>query len=154
MTVFAQSQPTPSARETELAREAEHALAALSVNGGAITLRLADAERERDVRLPIGAVHLLLEILSAMADGRGVTVVPEDAELTTAQAADILNVSRPYLIGLLDRGAIRHRRVGTHRRVRLADLLAYERHAAQERERALDELVAQAQEHGMGYDRG
>ena len=92
-----------------------------------------------------------MDVLAGLARGRRVVVVPEDAELTTQQAADMLNVSRPYLIGLLEAGKIAHRRVGMHRQVLLRDLEAYRAARRVESAAALDELAAQAQELGMGY---
>ena len=88
-----------------------------------------------------------------MATGRGVTLIPEDAELTTVESADILNVSRPYLIGLLENGDIPFRKVGAHRRVRLEDVMSYKEKVDQERESVLDELVEDAQDQNMGYEK-
>ncbi|WP_329787654.1 helix-turn-helix domain-containing protein [Lentzea sp. DG1S-22] len=84
-----------------------------------------------------------------MAAGHGVSVVPADAELTTQQAADMLNVSRPYLIGLLKAGEIEYRMVGKHRRIKAASLVEYMRSDDQRRRRAADELSALTQEMGM-----
>ena len=94
-----------------------------------------------------------MDILEAMAAGRGVTIIPENAELTTVEAADVLNVSRPFIIKLLDEGAIPHRKVGKHRRIRMDDVMNYKAKIDAEREAALDQLVAEAQEHDMGYRR-
>jgi len=108
-------------------------------------------ERQETLTLPRGAVRLLKELLAEMPRGHGVTVLPLGEELSTQQAADLLNVSRTYLVGLLEEGTIPSRLDGNHRRVRLDDLLAYKRRDDQERLKVLDELVAQAQELKMGY---
>jgi excisionase family DNA binding protein len=111
-----------------------------------------DAENAEPIELPAGAVTLLMDILDAMASGQVLTLISENAELTTMQAADILNVSRPFLIKLLEEGQIPYRKVGKHRRIRTEDMLNYRRAIDQKREAALDQLVADAQKQDMGYD--
>ena len=102
-----------------------------------------------DLILPRQALALLRDLLSEMAQGNAVTIVPTHAELTTQEAANLLNVSRPYLIKLLEKGEIAHHKVNKHRRIRFDDLMAYKQQQALQSSQALDELAQQAQELGM-----
>lgn len=142
----------PSEREAVIARTSKQLLSQYAREDQSLTVQVMDADHEEPIELPAGAVTLLLDILGAMASGQGVTIIPEDAELTTVQAADILHVSRPFLIKLLDEGKIPYRRVGKHRRIRMEDVMNYKRAIDQQREAVLDQLVADAQEQNMGYD--
>ena len=112
-----------------------------------------DGEPEQLLELPAGAVTLLMEILEEMAAGRSVSLIPENAELTTVEAAEVLHVSRPYLIKLLTAGALPYRKVGKHRRIRLEDVMAFKSRIDRDREAVLDELAADAQANDMGYAR-
>ena len=105
----------------------------------------------RAVRIPTSALRLLLEVLTEIGQGNAVSIIPIHAELTTQEAADVLNVSRPFLVQLLEKGDIPFHKIGTHRRVRYQDVIAYKNRIDAERRNALDELAAQAQELGMGY---
>jgi excisionase family DNA binding protein len=99
--------------------------------------------------MPGPAAELMIRILGKMAAGQGVTVIPMNAELTTQQAADLLNVSRPYLVRLLESGQIEFRKVGTHRRVMAESLYDYKRRALVAQKDAADELSALGQEMGL-----
>lgn len=112
---------------------------------------IRSAGSEETIELPGIAVRMLVDLLRQLAAGNAVTVIPIHAELTTQQAAELLGVSRPFLIKQLDDEVIPHRKVGRHRRVLFSDLMAYKRSMDVGRERALDELAAQAQELDMGY---
>ena len=140
-----------SPEERELARSSRRSLARLVHADQTLSLLPADHEDDRPIEIPAGAVALLMDILDAMAAGRGVTLVQEAAEMTTVQAAELLRVSRPYLIGLLESGAIPFRRVGKHRRIRGEDIIAYKERTDRAREAVLDELAALAQKHDFGY---
>lgn len=142
----------PTEEESRQARESVQRLAShLSARRGLRVQIVEDGLPNQTLAIPASAVRLLGDILTEMAQGNTVTLTPVHAELTTQQAADFLNVSRPYLIGLLERGDIPYRKVGTHRRVLFEDLLEYKRRSDAARDEALTELVAEAQELGMGY---
>lgn len=139
----------PTESEADLARKSSRLLAACIGNGPTARLRVIDGNDE--IVVPVHALKLLVDILAQMGEGRGVTVLPIKAELTTQQAANLLNVSRPYLISLLERGELNFRKIGKHRRILLEDLLAYQRETRKKQVAALEELAKQAQELGMGY---
>lgn len=143
--------PTPKASEE--AQVALRALDGLPRRRGSRTISVRpDGEGQSvSVTVPKEAFDLFLEVLGQMANGNAVTIVPVHAELTSQQAAEMLNVSRPFLVGLLDEGKIPFRLVGTHRRVKVSDLLAYKQLDDARREAVLDELAAEAQKHGLGY---
>lgn len=103
------------------------------------------------ISLPASAIELLQQILAELANGNAVTVAPKHSYVTTQQAADMLNVSRPFLVGLLDHRAIPFKRVGNRRRIRLDDVLAYKRRDEMHREALLDELTAEAEDLGLEY---
>jgi len=141
----------PSREDVERARTSGQRLAPLARRGQPLTLRVRDAGEEETIELPAGAVSLLQAILEDMASGRGVTIVPQNAELTTQQAADFLNVSRPFLVQLLEQKKLPFRMVGTHRRIRFEDVLRYKENTDAERRKVLDQLATEAQELKMGY---
>lgn len=114
-------------------------------------IRIRPADGDEEVVVPESAFRLFIELLELMAKGSAVTVVPVNAELTTQQAADLLNVSRPFLVGLLEQGVIPFRRVGNRRRVLMRDLLAFKERDDLERRIVADKLAAEAQELGLEY---
>ena len=144
----------PSERETEEAKVSSRMLSPSIRRNRPLTFRSVDetaAEQETIITLPANAARLLLEILVQMAEGTAVTLLPTQAELTTQQAAAILNVSRPFLVRLLEHGQIPYRKVGTHRRILLRDVIAYQEGTDTARVRSLDELANLSQELNLGY---
>lgn len=137
----------PTAEVAALAADASRRL--FRVTGAnqrdACVVRFESAPDE-PVVLPAPAIRLLGMLLAELAKGNTVTLMPQHAELTTQEAADLLNVSRPYLVDLLESGRLPFHKVGTHRRVRLADLMTYKRKRDAESEEALNELARLSQE--------
>ncbi len=120
-------------------------------NPSGVTVSLNADDSDTTLHIPGHALRLLVDILAQIANGNAVTVAPVSAELTTQQAADMLNVSRPYLVKLLEEDKIPYRRVGNRRRVLLADLLDHKRVDDAKRRSTLDELAAEAQRLGLEY---
>jgi excisionase family DNA binding protein len=142
----------PSKALTEQARNALRLLSDLPpAKGRMVRLRPEGAAQDVSVAVPFEAFQLFMAILGQMANGNAVTLVPVHAELTTQQAADLLNVSRPHLVQILDDGKIPSRKVGAHRRVRAEDVLEFRMREEKRRRAVLDELAAEAQKHGLGY---
>ncbi len=108
-------------------------------------------ESDEAILIPVSAIRLLNGILTEMAKGNAVSLIPIQAELTTRQAADILSVSRPFLIDQMEKGLIPFRKVGSHRRVMFNDLMEYKQSMNQHRLQALEELSALDQELELGY---
>ena len=142
----------PSELEAAAARESSRQLAQLLDARGELRIQLLEnGKLTEPVTVPRSALRLLVSILAEMALGNAVTLVPIHAELTIAQAADLLNVSRPFLVRLLDKGQIPCRAGGSQRRVLFRDLIEYKRRSDADRVEALELLAAKAQELDMGY---
>lgn len=147
------SSAPPTAADTQLSALSSHILAqSLQTPGSSHHVKIVAPDgSEQNVEIPAVAVSLLVEILTQIAQGNAVNLVPIQAELTTQEAANLLNISRPHLIKIIDRGDLTCRKVGKHRRILFADLVAYKQQKYQQRAAALDELAAISQELNMGY---
>jgi excisionase family DNA binding protein len=143
----------PSKADTALALESTRQLATQKL-GRKTSVRMqlvAEGEDNEAVDVPASAFRLFVRMLTEMSQGNSITLIPTHAELTTQQAADLLNVSRPYVVKLLDEGKMPSRTVGKFRRVRFDDLMEYKQKDDEYRRKVLDQLTAEAQELGMGY---
>lgn len=144
----------PTEVESNLASESCQRLAKIIERTPVQQLELSvksDDVEEEAVSIPSSAFRVLRDVLAQMAEGHSVMLIPVHSELTSQQAADLLNVSRPFLIEQLNNGVIRHRKVGTHRRILLKDLMEYKAQMDQGRYKALEELSAIDQESDFGY---
>ena len=139
----------PSEKDTEKAKAFSRILAREFAPESRVTI-----QRENDgesIEIPRPVFHVLMKVLAVMSEGKAFSLIPMDEELTTQQAADILNVSRPYLNKILDLGEISHRKVGRNRRIKFSDLLEYKNLQEGKSKAALQELADGAQELDMGY---
>lgn len=143
----------PTDKEIKLAQQSSRALSVILPKGSQVDIVLKGiAENQKSVAIPTLALQLLIEILAELGEGNYVTVAPTRPELTTQQAADILNVSRPYLIRLLEEKKIPFRKVGNRRKVLYQDVLAYKHKIDKARRKVLHKLTEEAQDLGMGYE--
>jgi excisionase family DNA binding protein len=146
----------PSEEDRSLAGESGRKLARYLDRGdldGARQIAVLDGDLDYEmVVVPKEALRLFVDLLNHMAEGNIVTLFPIHAELTTQEAADLINVSRPFLVKQLEEGKIPFTKPGKHRRVKFQDLMAYKSRVDSLRDLALDELVAIDQELGLGCE--
>ncbi len=144
----------PSAEEASLAKLCSQELSAiLETKADTQTFAISNPKGGvHSVNIPVSALRLLVDVLTELGEGNSVRLVPVHAELTTQETADLLNLSRPTLIRLLDEGALPYHRVGNRRKVKFSDLRAYQQKLEQDRLAALSELSALDQELGLGYE--
>lgn len=146
------SPPPMSPQEIEMARAAQRCImeALDHSRAASITLTTTDGSHPT-VELPPAALKLIGQLLGAMSDGRPVTLVPAKQELSTVEAANFLNVSRPFVIKEIEEGRLPYRKVGTHRRIAFEDLVTYARDMRKRQERALERMAEHARELGLDY---
>ena len=143
----------PTHKEVHLAEESSRVLSAYMGSTKSPNIQLVDDKgHKKSLTLPPVALRLLVDLLTEMGEGNAVALMPIHAELTTQEAADLLNVSRPYLVALLDNDEIPHRKVGSKRRVLAKDVLQYKSEIEHKRRKVLDELAQKSQELKMGYE--
>lgn len=143
----------PTAQESALAKLCSQELAAVietKLDVQSLSLSSPDGQLTQ-VEIPVSALRLMVNLLTELGEGNTVKLVPIHAELTTQEAADLLNVSRPTLIKLLDDGTVPFHRVGNRRKVRFNDIRQYQNQLEQKRLKALNELSKMDQELGLGY---
>jgi excisionase family DNA binding protein len=146
-------QSLPSAEEIALAKLSSQELSAvMETNGDVQNFNVVGKDGEtHSVKLPASAVKLMIEVLTQLGQGNSVSITPIHAELTTQEAADMLNMSRPTLIKLLDSGELAHSRTGNRRKVAFVEVMRYKQDLDAKRFKALDELSALDQELNLGY---
>jgi len=141
----------PDPHESELAQRGQRELAAY-LSTKLQTQRISivgEDDKTHTIELPTSAMTMLAEVLGELAAGNAVQIVPVHAELTTQEAANILNVSRPHMVKLLEKGNLPFHKIGRHRRVLFADLMEYKKRRENESLNAMQALADQAQDIGM-----
>jgi excisionase family DNA binding protein len=146
-----------SKEEVELAKAAQRCIMSALDHSKAENIALQDEDCIERIdgapllKLPPKVLRLIAEMLGSLAQGKAVALMPKEMDLTTQVAAQLLNVSRPYFIRLLEQGKLPYHMVGSHRRVRLADILDYKETRTKNSQEKLQALLKQAQELNMGY---
>jgi len=139
----------PAEDEVTQARDAGRQLARLLPDDDGSLRLVTDDNRHEMIAIPPGALRLFVDVLTQLGQGRAVTLLPQRAELTTQEVADYLNVSRPYVVGLIEQNKLPARKVGTRRRIAFEDLVRFEGQDRAKRRTALDELARIDQELGL-----
>jgi len=144
--------PLMTEREQEMARVAQRCIMEALDHSRAVQITLTtDTGEHPAIALPPASLKFIGQILGAMSEGRSIALIPENREFTTVEAANLLNVSRPFLIKEIEAGRLKHRMVGTHRRIAFEDLTAYARQMRERQEAALDRLATNTRELGLDY---
>jgi len=141
----------PTQQDARLAAKAVSRLSGYLDRPDDVKIQIGIEGRQETVAVPQMVLHLLSRILKETASGHAVSVVPFESELTTSEAADYLNVSRPYVIALLEQGKIPFHKVGSHRRIRLEDVADYKKRQMATSYAAMEELQAQAEDLNMEF---
>jgi excisionase family DNA binding protein len=141
----------PSDEDVKLAKQSSRSLTPFAGSRLKCTIK-AKGGRPIELELPAAAVRILSSMLAQMANGNAVVLMPVNSHLTTQQAADLLGVSRPFLVAQMKSGKLRFQKIGTHRRIAYADLMEYRKKIAAESDAAMDALVSEAQKLGLGYE--
>ena len=142
-------------REQKIATKS---VSGLSVSAAALSKKKADTvkikiqESGEFVSIPRKALELLFYIVSTMAEGRSISLIPFDSDVSTQQAADMLNVSRPHVVKLLEKGIIPHKKVGSHRRIKIQDLMEYDEKFKKQQKSSLERIAKLGQLMGIGYE--
>ena len=146
------STPPLNAKDKEMVRIAQRCIMASLDHSRAAAITLTtDTGEHPTVDLPPAALRLIGQLLGAMSEGRPIVLMPTQQELTTVEAANFLNVSRPFIIKEIDAGRLPHRMVGSHRRIALDDLLNYANKMRAQQAGALDRMAENARELGLDY---
>lgn len=144
--------PKMSAQELEMARVAQRCIMEALDRSKAVSIMLtSDGEGQPSVAVPPAALKLIGQLLGALSEGRPVVLMPGKQELTTVEAANYLNVSRPFVIKEIEAGRLPHRMVGRHRRIAFEDLVAYERKMREKQRAALERMAENERELGLDY---
>lgn len=139
-----------SKEEVELAKAAQRCIVS-ALNPAILDEGMTKLGDTPLLSLPPRVLRMIADLLGALAQGKAVAIMPKELDVTTQEAATFLNVSRPYVIGLLEANKIPYHKVGTHRRIRFEDLVRYKEERKLASDHAMQALVDQAQEFGLGY---
>lgn len=144
--------PAMSAEDAEMARAAQRCIMAALDHSRAASITLTgDAGNQPVIQVPPQALKVIAQVLGAMSERRPIVLMPSKQEVSTVEAANFLNVSRPFVIKEIEQGRLPHRMVGTHRRIAFDDLLQYAEAMRARQQSALNRMADNARELGLDY---